>query len=82
MEFFKIKFRPALVSIIMRAGLLRPFAHTIINGIVLDLETLIFMGGLSLEVDASGSCFMLSSVHSYWEERLSFPNVEIVVYLI
>ena len=76
--FCLIKFRPAQVSIIMRAGLWSRSAHIIIDEIVLGLETLIFMTSWSLEVDASGSCLMLSSVHPYWGGRLSFPALRLL----
>ena len=66
----------------MCVGLVRPSVDIVIDGIEVDFEIFIVVGVVwLLEVDASGSWFMLSSVHLCCEELWSFPD-EVFVYVL
>ena len=61
----------------------RPSVDIVIDGIEADFETFIVIVFWLLEVDASDSRFMLSSVHPCWKKLWSFPDeVDVIVYLV
>ena len=67
----------------MWVGLFRHSVDIIIDVIAVDFEIFIVVVVWLLEVDASGSRFMLSSVHPCWGELCSFPDeVFVIGYLV
>ena len=61
----------------------RPSVDIVIDGIEMDSEIFIVVVVWLLEVDASGSRYMISSVQPCWGELWSFPHkVLAIAYLV